>query len=492
MKFCEFLLLLCATGLCLGTNPGIRVKMTQKGLDYGTQFGVKLLKQRLKNAIFDDMSGQDTSGFTGLNYTIAKIRVNDVEFPNTSVSLIPGTGIKLSVNEASAIVSAEWRAKTWISSRSSGRLMVFISGVSIVAVASASQDETGRPMLLLESCQGKVHEVNIQLDETASWSYRMLSSFLKRPLRNSLSSNLCPSIDSEIQRLNNELKQHQTQNQIDEFAVIDYSLAKAPAVFSSSITLDLKGTVYPVGKVTEPPIKPAPFTLPETMDCMFYIGVSEYFFQSASLAYFTCGAFNASTADELSSYFKVTTDTLGSILPTVADRYAEPLPVMMNIVATAAPVIHLHNASFRLELAASVEMLAVLPNSTTQSMFTLNITARTHASLTIFEKNLVPALCLHSFQLSLVHSRVGFFKVSLLENFFSYILRSGVIPAANAKLKEGFPLPLLDKMILVNPAVTVHQGYLLISTDVSYKSSDIERRQRDLLASPEDVIVIEA
>uniref|UniRef100_A0A8D2J521 Bactericidal permeability-increasing protein n=1 Tax=Varanus komodoensis TaxID=61221 RepID=A0A8D2J521_VARKO len=234
---------------------------------------------------------------------------NDVEFPNTSVSLIPGTGIKLSVNEASAIVIHCF----FVSSRSSGRLMVFISGVSIVAVASASQDETGRPMLLLESCQGKVHEVNIQLDETASFKSLYLESY---------------------------------------------------DIFS------LQGTVYPVGKVTEPPIKPAPFTLPETMDCMFYIGVSEYFFQSASLAYFTCGAFNAST---LSSYFKVTTDTLGSILPTVADRYAEPLPVMMNIVATAAPVIHLHNASFRLELAASVEMLAVLPNSTTQSMFTLNI-----------------------------------------------------------------------------------------------------------------------
>lgn len=38
----------------------------------GTQYGLEFLKQRLKEEIFEDWHGQDTSGLTGLNYTIYK------------------------------------------------------------------------------------------------------------------------------------------------------------------------------------------------------------------------------------------------------------------------------------------------------------------------------------------------------------------------------------------------------------------------------------
>ncbi|XP_062990610.1 BPI fold-containing family C protein [Elgaria multicarinata webbii] len=473
MKLCVFLLLLSLFCECLDANLGIKMKLTQKGLHYGMQVGLRLLKERLQGNTFEDISGEDTSGITGLDYTISKIRINNVEFPNASVSAIPGTGIQLLVNEASVDCSADWRVRSWVSSRNSGNMTVSISGVSITVVVSPLRDEEGRLMLSLESCHGKVNDVAIELDETAGYVHRIFANFLKRPLRNTLSSSLCPNIGFGIQQINEQMRQHQVRTQIDAFAVVDYSLVNAPAIFTTSINLDLKGTVYPVKMDVEPAFKPAPFTLPGTTDFMLYIGVSEYFFQSASLAYFTSGAFNVSTAE-------------------VADRYAKPLPVMMNPIATATPVISLKNGSFKLEFAGSIEVLAVLPNSTTQSMFTLNVTAGTNASVTIFEEKLMAALCLDSFQLSLAHSSVGLFKVSLLENFISYVLQNGIIPAANAKLKEGFSLPLSD-MILVKPVVTVFQGYLQISTDVAYKPSDNWRdlwRQLETLSNSEEFFVI--
>ena len=43
-----------------------------------------------------------------------RLRINAVDFPETSASFIPDTGISLSVAHASAVVSANWRMNTWL------------------------------------------------------------------------------------------------------------------------------------------------------------------------------------------------------------------------------------------------------------------------------------------------------------------------------------------------------------------------------------------
>lgn len=43
-----------------------------------------------------------------------RLRINAVDFPETSASFIPGTGLSLSVAHASATISADWRMNTWL------------------------------------------------------------------------------------------------------------------------------------------------------------------------------------------------------------------------------------------------------------------------------------------------------------------------------------------------------------------------------------------
>jgi hypothetical protein len=54
----------------------------------------------------------------------------------------------------------------------------------------------------------------------------------------------------------------------------------------------LQGAFYPLENLTDPPFSPVPFVLPALRDSMLYIGISEYFFRSASFAHFTAGAFS--------------------------------------------------------------------------------------------------------------------------------------------------------------------------------------------------------
>ncbi|NWT88070.1 BPIFC protein, partial [Lanius ludovicianus] len=229
--------------------------------------------------------------------------------------------------------------------------------------------------------------------------------------------------------------------QIDDLAEVDYSLSSLPAVFQLFIDLDLKGVVFPAGNYIDSPSVPASFTIPDQSDSMLYLAFSEYFFQTSSFAYYTTGAFNMTIAEETCSYFNINTEIFGTIIPEVAKYSVTPNPVMLKLMATEIPIISLEQDSFTVEIQGSMEVLAVLPDSTTQSLFTMNIVANTSISLNVFDQKLRGSLCLNRLQFSLAHSNVGSFEVLLLENILSYILQTEVVPSANAKLSKGFPLP---------------------------------------------------
>ncbi|NXK92830.1 BPIFC protein, partial [Formicarius rufipectus] len=236
---------------------------------------------------------------------------------------------------------------------------------------------------------------------------------------------------------------------IDDLAEVDYSLNSLPAVFQPFIDLDLKGMVFPAGNYSGCPYMAAPFAIPDQSDSMLYLAFSEYFFQTSSFAYYTAGAFNMTIAEEVKSgnslvfslifflqtcnYFNINTEIFGSIIPEVAKYSVTPYPVMLKLMATEVPVISLEQDSFTVEIQGFMEVLAVLPDSTTQLLFTMNIAANSSISLNIFDQKLMGSLCLNRLQFSLAHSNVGFFEVSLLENILSYIIQTEVIPSANGK-----------------------------------------------------------
>ncbi|GAB0176876.1 BPI fold-containing family C protein [Grus japonensis] len=507
--------LLCWLSLRLEANPGLKVRITQKGLDYGRRTGMELLKQAVLKETFPSWSGQESFSIVKVNYVISRIRINAVDFPETSASFIPGTGISLSVAHASATISADWRMNTWlllqfsllhstlgiserftccrrqvkvenqlsgmqrvrddeergecgkkqveeyrrylwgkqsllsaqlnanpglkvritqkgleyakevgleilkqnmgkehfpdlsgyekfglgnvkynISSKDSGRSTVYISKVFVTAIFSIPLDNMGHTSISLTSCRTTSGDIDIKLNGKSGFLHNFFIKYLKKPIHRSLVTNSCPNIRSGIQLIDEDLQSLNVLMPIDDLAKVDYSLNSSPAVFRPFIDLDLKGIVYPAGNHTGPPYVAAPFIIPDQSDSMLYLAFSEYFFQTSSFAYYTARAFDITIAEEVAKY-SVT-----------------PYPVMLKLMATEIPVISLEQDSFTVEIQGSMEVFAVLPDSTTQSLFTMNVAANTSIALNIFDQKLMGSLCLNRLQFSLAHSNVGFFEVS--------------------------------------------------------------------------------
>ncbi|NXY45010.1 BPIFC protein, partial [Ceuthmochares aereus] len=92
-----------------------------------------------------------------------RIRINAVDFPETSASFIPGTGISLSVARASATITADWRMNTWLL-KDQGRMTVYISGLFIEVIFKVSRDSTGHLSVLLHNCQLHLNSVKVKLN----------------------------------------------------------------------------------------------------------------------------------------------------------------------------------------------------------------------------------------------------------------------------------------------------------------------------------------
>ena len=72
--------------------------------------------------------------------------------------------------------------------------------------------------------------------------------------------------------------------------------------------------------------------------------------------------------------------------------------------------------------------------------------------------------------IGLYKSSIGNFSVSNLENVVK-VLIGYVLPMVNGELKNGFKLPVVDKIALVNPTFTFGQDYLAITSRLKYTGS---------------------
>ncbi|XP_042325717.1 BPI fold-containing family C protein-like isoform X2 [Sceloporus undulatus] len=454
--------------LHLEANSGLKVRITQRGLNYGKEVGMKILQQEIKEKGFPDRNGTQTFLFGTVDYRVSRIQITSISIHNTSVVLVPENRIVVAVRDASARVSTHWTLNNWLLDYH-GKAEISILGISVTATINMSQNNRGYLLMLVPDCRMSIGGIKVQLSGRGSWYYDMFFQYLEKTIQRKLQNRVCLSIKFRIQKMAAALKKLQATSQIDSFAQIDYSLTKPPEVFRSYIELDFKASVYPIRNHTELLFMTVPFSLPDNNDNMMYFGISEYFLKSLSLSYYTVGASKIHFSEEHSSSFNLTTEALSRIIPEIAQHYTESHLVRTSVVVTAAPTVWLQNNSLTVKIPCFVEVSALLLNQTMQPIFALNISAITNATVAITEQRLIGSLQLKRLQLSLTYSNIGSFQVSFLKNLLACFLHNTVILPINDVLKRGFHLPNMARIAFLGPAIKLNQGYILITTDVSYK-----------------------
>ncbi|XP_029286986.1 bactericidal permeability-increasing protein-like [Cottoperca gobio] len=466
-----WLALVALIPMTLGINPGVKVKLSSKGIEYGRQLGMALIQKKLKAIKIPDFSGkQKVKPIGSVRYSLTNLKIVDVGLPQSAVVLVPGTGVRLSIGNAFLRLHGNWRVKYLRRIKDSGSFDLNVKDLTITTSIDIKSDETGRPTVNSVNCVAIVGSVSIKFHGGASWLYNLFTKFIDKALRKTLQNQICPLVANAVSDLNSQLKTLNVVAEVDQYAEIEYSMMSSPTVSNSSIDFSLKGEFYNKGKHQEPPFSAAAFSLPPQINNMLYIGLSAFTANSAAFVYNTAGALSLYITDDMipqGSPIRLNTRTFGTFIPQIAKRF--PGLMMKLLVKTVKnPVVTFEPDNVTVQTTATVTAYAIQPNTTLSPLFVLNLDSSVSAKVLVSGLRVTGAISLNKMALTLGTSYVGDFQVGSLDSFFQIVFKGVVIPQLNVQLAKGYPLPTLGKMTLVNTQLHVLKDYMLIGTDLQF------------------------
>uniref|UniRef100_A0A674NS58 Bactericidal permeability-increasing protein n=1 Tax=Takifugu rubripes TaxID=31033 RepID=A0A674NS58_TAKRU len=475
MFLCGWLVMVTLIPVILSVNPGVEVKITDKGIEYGRQLGIAAIQEKLKKIRIPDFSGkQRVSPIGKVQYSLTNIQIVNIGLPIAPIQLVPGSGVKLSINNAFINLRGNWRVKflRWV--KNSGSFEVGMNDLSISESLAVKSDSTGRPEVSTISCAASVGRVRIKFHGGASWLYNLFSKYIEKALKSALQKQICPLVTNAIDDMNPRLKTLNVLANVDKYAEIEYSMVSSPAISSSSIALKLKGQFYNIGQHQEPPFSAPAFSLPPENSNMLYMALSAFTANSAAFVYHKAGVLSIYITDDMipkRSPIRLTTTTFGTFIPQISKQF--PGLMMKLLMKTdKSPVVTFEPDRVTVQVTGTVTAYAIQPNDTLTPLFILNLDTSVSSKVFLSGMKLGVSLTLNKMKLSLQTSYVGQFQVRTLSNSLEFVLKWVVIPVVNGELLYFPFVPLmcslklhLTTMFVLGPK---YYDYMLIGTDVKF------------------------
>nr|XP_012610773.1 bactericidal permeability-increasing protein isoform X2 [Microcebus murinus] len=407
------------TAMTAAINPGAVARISQKGLDYACQEGTAVLQKDLEKIKIPNYSRKFKIKVLGKgNYSFYSMNVRGFQLPSRQVILVPDVGLKLFIGNASVKISGKWKAQ-----------------------------------------------------KSFMWLIRLFRKQIESSIRNNIQDKICKvvanSVSSKLQPFFQNLP---VMAKIDAVAGIDYRLVAPPTATSEYLDGHLKGEFFSWADPMPPPFAPPALEFPAIHDRMVYLGLSEYFFNTAGLVYYEAGALQLTLTDDMipeKSSFRLTTRFFGTFLPQVAQMFPD-MNMQLDVSVSTPPHLSMQSSGLVLTPYLEAETFAILPNSSLASLFLLGLSTNASVRVGAMASRLVGELELDRLLLELKHSNIGPFPVALLQAIMDYAVPTLVLPRVNQKLQRGFPLPVPSHFQLYNPVLRSHQGVLLFGADVRH------------------------
>ncbi|NWU89559.1 BPI protein, partial [Upupa epops] len=454
------------------TDPGFVVRITQAGLDYAHQLGIEFLEKELAQLKLQDISGDFRIRHVGkVRYEISRLELRSFHLPYSRISPVPNVGLQVSISNAFAEVDGNWRVKLYFI-RDHGSFDLKVENVYIKISLKLGSDSSGKPTIDTSDCNTRISRVWVHFSGKLAWLYNLFYGAIEARFRKLLENKVCESVASNVrQQLQPYARTLPVTARIDAMAGIDYSLVAPPTATAQSLDVDLKGEFFSMAHRSAIPFLPLPLAFPPDHDRMVYFGASSYFFNTAAFTYHRAGALVFELTDSMipkSMDFHLNTSTFSAFIPQLEKKYPET-PMKLMLSTPTAPFLSIGPGAFSLRPVVDIQAYAILPNSSLAPLFLLSLVSNVSAVINVKSGHIVGSLDVGRMKLSLKQSDVGTFQVRMLQSIMNIFASNILLPRLNARLDEGFPLPLPDKIQLSNILVRFHQNFLLLGADVRYQ-----------------------
>ncbi|KAM6404293.1 BPI fold-containing family B member 2 [Rhynochetos jubatus] len=383
--------------------------------------------------------------FLGSPEPSRRIQINSVRVAELDLSLIPDTGLQLSIEVDLGITPAPSTTKAM--------------RLSILADLHVEMNPEGNLELVTSSCKPTVDEV----PSTEESESKSSSSDLDKGIN---VDKICLEVSKLLLLPNEQLMSLTAQFPITPSCQVQYVPLAAPMFSQQGVIISLQTTFQVMGMAIPLPVSPLPFSMPEPASSSpshLTLAFSEHFYTSLFFALEMAGAFNMSIPTPL------TTATTAQKITQMGSLFQEDLPVMLQAVFRSSPRVVLEERKAALKLFLTIHVGTDLPAF--QSFLSVNVDMSAGLLLSVVDtRMMISAAAIEDIELSLAASDVGPVPDALLEELFLPTIREEVPAQINVVLSEGVFLPHISSFTYADVSVLIHKDYVLVPCNLELQA----------------------
>ncbi|XP_054429860.1 BPI fold-containing family B member 4 [Pteronotus mesoamericanus] len=391
---------------------------------------------------------------------ITGLRIVELTLPRVSVRLLPGVGVYLSLYTRVAI-----NGKSLI-----GFLDIAVE-VNITAKVRLTMDRTGYPRLVIERCDTLLGGIKVKL--LRGLLPNLVDNLVNRVLANVLPDLLCPIVDVVLGLVNDQLGLVDSLIPLGILGSVQYTFSSLPLVTGEFLELDLNTLVgevggglidYPLGRPAMAPRQEMPELPPMGDNTNSQLAISANFLGSVLTLLQKQGALDVDITDGMFEELPpLTTSTLGALIPKVFQQYPESRPLTIRIQVPNPPSVTLQKDKALVKVFATSEVMVSQPNDVETTICLIDVDTELLATFSVESNKLMIDAKLDKTNLNLRTSNVGNFDVGLMEVLVGKIFDLAFMPAMNAVLGSGVPLPKILNIDFSNADIDVLEDLLVLS-----------------------------
>ncbi|KAF3824743.1 hypothetical protein GH733_010077, partial [Mirounga leonina] len=321
--------------------------------------------------------------------------------------------------------------------------------VNITAKVRLTMDRTGYPRLVIERCDTLLGGIKVKL--LRGLLPNLVDNLVNRVLANVLPDLLCPIVDVVLGLVNDQLGLVDSLVPLGILGSVQYTFSSLPLVTGEFLELDLNTLVgeaggelidYPLGRPAMSPRQKMPDLPPMGDNTNSQLAISADFLGSVLALLQEQGALDIDITDGMFEELPpLTTSTLGALIPKVFQQYPESRPLTIRIQVPNPPSVTLQKDKALVKVFATSEVMVSQPNDVETTICLIDVDTELLAMFSVEGDKLMIDAKLDKTHLNLRTSNVGNFDVGLLEVLVGKIFELAFLPAMNAVLGSGVPLP---------------------------------------------------
>nr|ARV86003.1 bactericidal/permeability-increasing protein 2 [Sinohyriopsis cumingii] len=455
--------------------PGFKSRVTLKGLIYVDQIAMDLLSNAIKTATVPDQHG----GTGVVKYDLTGFRVTGFSPPQSSINLIPGSGITWAGNGAKVSMYGNFHYKlAWIIPiEDSGSFDISINGLSFSINAAFGVDSGGRPSVAASGCNCDISSVDITFHGGMAWLYNLFTSLIEPSVRDSLKGTVCSSVTSLINdNGEKELASLSVTIEIANMFLLDYRLIQTPTFTTTYLETYHKGEIFWLNNITEAPFQPAVMADTAGDDKMMYFWLSDYIFNTMGLVAQQHNVLNYNlTAQDLPPDQRgilnttcTSAECLGILVPQVGKLYPNS-SIELHMFSCISPKMTITPNDISVSCSGKIVFYARQKNNSLPSLFTLMADMQAFLNVSVAMEKIYGKVNDIKLAINVTDSAVGDISSVVLQIIIDQVLKSYLIPTLNDIGQKGFPLPVFDGVSFVNSNLILMQDVILVGTDIQYQ-----------------------